>query len=148
MPVNRDFRDLFAELNAAGAEYLLVGGYALAVHGLPRFTKDLDVWVRASPDNARRVHAALERFGAPMGELGVRDLESEGIVFQIGIPPNRIDVLTAIDGVSFSGAWAERVPAPYGDVAVTVISRRHLVQNKRATGRPQDALDADALERG
>jgi len=148
MPVNRDFRDLFAELNAAGADYLLVGGYALAVHGLPRFTKDLDVWVGATAVNAARVRAALGRFGAPLGDLADSDLATEGIVFQIGIPPNRIDVLTSIDGVAFAAAWAERVPAPYGDVEVQVISRRHLVQNKRATGRPQDALDADALENG
>jgi hypothetical protein len=148
MPVNRDFRDLFAELNAAGAEYLLVGGYALAVHGHPRFTKDLDVWVNPTPENAARVHAALERFGAPLGELSVLDLGTEGIVFQIGIPPNRIDVLTAIDGVAFPRAWPVRVTTRYGDVDVPVISRQHLVLNKRATGRAQDALDADILERG
>ncbi|HSN92108.1 MAG TPA: nucleotidyl transferase AbiEii/AbiGii toxin family protein [Anaeromyxobacteraceae bacterium] len=146
--MNRDFRDLFAELNAAGAEYLLVGGYALAVHGLPRFTKDLDVWVNPTPFNATRAHDALRRFGAPLADLSAADLATEGIVFQIGIPPNRIDVLTAIDGVRFAEAWPERLPTRYGDLEVPVLSRRHLVQNKRATGRPQDALDADELERG
>jgi len=148
MPVNPDFRDLFAALNAAGAEYLLVGGYALAVHAAPRFTKDLDVWVNPTPENAARVHEALRRFGAPLGELRVEDLSSPGVVFQLGVPPNRIDVLTAIDGVSFPEAWPERLETTYGGQRVSVISRRHLVMNKRATGRPQDLLDAETLERG
>jgi hypothetical protein len=146
MPVNRDFRDLFAVLNDAGAEYLLVGGYALAFHGSPRFTKDLDVWVNPTPENAARVHAALGRFGAPLGDLSVADLATSGIVFQIGIAPNRIDVVTGIDGVEFGEAWPERAVTTYGDVDVTVIGKRHLVLNKRATGRPQDAVDADTLE--
>src|SRR4051794_34549214 len=98
MPANPDFRDLFAELNDAGAEYLLVGGYALAVHAAPRFTADIDVWVRPSPDNAHKVHAALARFGAPVGDLRPEDLMTPGVVFQVGVRPNRIDVLTSIDG--------------------------------------------------
>lgn len=147
MPVNPDFRDLFAGLNAAGAEYLLVGGYALAVHAAPRFTKDLDVWVNPTPQNATRVHEALRGFGAPLGELRVEDLASPGVVFQIGVPPNRIDVLTAVDGVAFAEAWPERLVTEYGGERVPVISRRHLAANKRATGRPQDLLDAEALER-
>ncbi len=118
MPVNRDFRDLFAELNGAGAEYLLVGGYALAFHAVPRFTKDLDIWVNATPENALRVHAALVQFGAPVAELTPPDLGTPGIVFQIGIPPNRIDVLTSIDGVQFADAWSERVSTQYGRVCL------------------------------
>jgi len=148
MSLNRDFRDLFAALSAAGAEYLLVGGYALAVHTSPRFTKDLDVWVDASAENAERVWNALVAFGAPLGELSRADLATPGVVFQIGVPPNRIDVLTAIDGVAFREAWAERLETTYGDVKISVIGRRHLVLNKRASGRPQDLVDADALERG
>jgi hypothetical protein len=148
MQVNPDFRDLFAELNAAGAEYLLVGGYALAVHAAPRFTKDLDVWVDPRTENAARVRAALERFGAPLQDLTESDLATPGIVFQIGVPPNRIDVLTAIDGVSFHEAWPERIETTYGGERVPVIGRRHLIQNKRASGRPQDLVDADLLERG
>jgi hypothetical protein len=148
MPVNPDFRDLFAALSDAGVEYLLVGGYALAVHASPRFTKDLDVWVDATAENAERVWAALVAFGAPLGELSRSDLATPGVVFQMGVPPNRIDVLTAIDGVAFRDAWAERIETAYGDVKVPVIGRRHLVLNKRASGRPQDAVDADTLERG
>jgi hypothetical protein len=146
MPVNPDFRDLFAALNAAGAEYLLVGGYALAVHAAPRFTRDLDVWVNPTEENARRVRLALERFGAPLGALAPGDLSTPGIVFQIGVQPNRIDVLTAIDGVAFEEAWPERVETRYGDTDVHVIGRRQLIRNKRASGRPQDLVDADLLE--
>ncbi len=147
MPVNPDFRDLFAALNAAGAEYLLVGGYALALHAAPRFTKDLDVWVHATEDNATRVLSALARFGAPFGNLTATDLATPGIVLQIGIPPNRIDVLTSIDGVEFPDAWGEKASTTYGGETVHVISRRHLVANKRASGRPQDLVDAELLER-
>jgi hypothetical protein len=148
MPVNPDFRDLFAALNAAGADYLLVGGYALAVHAAPRFTKDLDVWVRPSAGNARRVWTALREFGAPLGELSEEDLATPGIVFQIGLPPNRIDVLTAIDGVEFDAAWPGRAETSYGGQPVHVIGKRELVLNKRASGRPQDLVDADLLEKG
>ena len=146
MAINPDFRDLFAALNEAGASYLLVGGYALAVHAVPRFTKDLDVWVQATPDNARRVMAALRAFGAPLDRVGEEDFAREGIVFQIGVPPNRIDVLTRIDGVTFDEAWPGRLTASYGGQPVAVIGRAHLIANKRATGRAQDALDADQLE--
>ncbi len=147
MPVNPDFRDLFAALNAAGAEYLLVGGYALAVHAVPRFTKDLDVWVNPTSANAARTMAALSSFGAPIGNLVEKDLATPGIVFQMGLPPNRIDVLTAIDGVAFDEAWPERLETEYGGERIHVIGRRHLVANKRASGRPRDLADAEDLER-
>ncbi len=148
MSINSDFRDLFAALNGAGAKYLLVGGYALAVHAVPRFTKNLDIWTEPSADNAGRVMTALVDFGAPTTGLSESDLAKGGIIFQIGVPPNRIDILTAIDGVAFEAAWAGRVSTTYGDQAVTVIGRRELIANNRATGRPQDALDADLLDRG
>jgi hypothetical protein len=147
MPVNPDFKDLFAALNAEGAEYLLVGGYAMAVHDAPRFTKDLGVWVNPSVSNPPRVHAALRRFGASLGELTLEDLATPGIVFQIGVQPNRIDLLTAIDGVTFEEAWPDRLESTYGAEPVHVIGRRHLVQNKRSTGRAQDQIDADLLDR-
>ncbi|MFL5264598.1 MAG: hypothetical protein ACJ79L_19540, partial [Anaeromyxobacteraceae bacterium] len=101
MLLNHDFRDLFAELNAAGAEYLLVGGYALAYHHAPRSTGDLDVWIRSTPENAARVLRALASFGAPLSEVTAQDLSTPGLVFQMGVRPCRIDVLTAIDGVAF-----------------------------------------------
>jgi hypothetical protein len=145
MAVNRDFRDLFAALNAAEARYLLVGGYAVAYHGRPRYTKDLDVWVEASSDNALRVLAALREFGAPLAGLGAEDLARPGLIFQMGLPPNRIDLLTGIDGVEFADAWPSRDETIYGDQRVPVIGKQHLIRNKRASGRPQDLLDADSL---
>ena len=147
MPVNSDFRDLFAALNAAGARYLLVGGYAVAFHAEPRFTKDLDVWTEPEAENARRVLDALRAFGAPLQELSASDLAQPGIVFQIGVPPNRIDVVTSIDGVAFDAAWPDRVETSYGDQPMFVIGRACLIRNKRAAGRPQDLIDVVALER-
>lgn len=147
MAINLDFRDLFAALNAAGARYLLVGGYAVAFHAEPRFTKDLDVWVEPVSANASRVHAGLQAFGAPLQDLTAGDLERPGLVFQIGVPPNRIDIVTAIDGVQFAEAWAGHVETTYGDQVVPIIGRAELIRNKRATGRPQDLLDLEILER-
>jgi hypothetical protein len=147
MPLNPDFEDLFAALNDADARYLLVGGYALAFHGHPRFTKDLDVWVEPTATNAGRVHAALADFGAPLHDLTPGDLTREGLVFQIGLPPNRIDVLTSIDGVAFAQAWEQRETTRYGRSSVPVLGRRQLIVNKRATGRPQDLIDAVELEK-
>jgi hypothetical protein len=147
LALNKDFRDLFASLNDAGTEYLLVGGYAFAVHAHPRFTKDLDVWVNPTPENAARVMRALRAFGAPLQGLTAHDLARPDLIFQIGVPPNRIDVVTGIDGVDFAEAWPARVSTSYGDQAVPAIGRAHLIRNKRASGRPQDLLDADVLER-
>jgi len=145
MAVNRDFRDLFAALNVAGARYLMVGGYAVAYHAEPRFTKHLDVLVEPSPENARRVHRALEEFGAPLANLREGELAVPGIVFQMGVPPNRIDVITAIDGVGFDEAWAGREATTYGDQPIHVLGRRELLRNKQAMGRPQDLADVEAL---
>src|SRR6266545_1232502 len=133
MALNPDFRDLFAAFNAARVKYLLVGGYALAFHGRPRFTKDLDVWLDPESENARRAYAALETFGAPLHELSVNDLERPGLIFQIGVAPNRIDVLTAVDGVTFAEAWSDRQETRYSDQTVPVIGLQHLIKNKRAT---------------
>jgi hypothetical protein len=146
MAVNPDFRDLFAALNDAGVKYLLIGGYAVAFHSQPRFTKDLDIWVEATVENAERVFAALKTFGAPLANLTPADLTQPDLIFQIGVPPNRIDVLTSIDGVTFMEAWNAHEQTTYGDQSVPVISRTHLVQNKRAAGRPQDLLDIKSLE--
>jgi hypothetical protein len=145
MPVNPDFRDLFAALNACEARYLLVGGHAVAFHARPRYTKDLDVWIERTPENAARVMNALEAFGAPLHELRREDLATPGVVFQIGVPPNRIDILTEIDGVTFGEAWPTRVETTYGEQRIWVIGREHLVCNKLTSGRPQDLLDVEAL---
>jgi hypothetical protein len=139
---------MLSALSEEGVEFLLVGAYALAVHGLPRATGDLDIWIRPAPDNAGRTLEAIRRFGAPLQDLTEADLVEAGTVFQIGVPPRRIDLMTAIDGVTFEDAWATRLSARLGDLEVPVIGRDALLRNKRATGRPRDLADAEALERG
>lgn len=146
--VNRDYRDLFAALNVAKVDYLIVGAYALAVHGHVRATKDLDVWVRPHPDNATRLLCALAEFGAPTEGLSDGEFSNPGMILQLGFPPVRIDILTSVDGVTFDEAWPRRIEASYGDQRVAVISRIHLIANKRASGRLQDLADVEALESG
>ena len=144
--VNQDFRDLFAEFNAQSVDYLIVGAYALAVHGYVRATKDLDVWVRPEPENAVRVFRALQAYGAPTVELSEDDFAHPDVTFQIGVAPIRIDVLSSIDGIAFETAWQNKVGARYGDQEVFVISRLDLITNKRAAARLQDLADVEALE--
>ena len=142
---NPDFRDLLAALSAADVRFLIVGSYAVTFHSEPRFTKDLDVWVdRSAP---QRVFDALKTFGAPLDGVQASDFGQPDIVYQVGLPPNRIDVLTDITGVDFERAWAGRVPAAYGDVSVHYLSKQDLIAKKRASGRPRDLLDCEALER-
>ncbi len=145
--MNRDFVEMLSALSEAGAEFLLVGAHALAAHGHPRATGDLDLWVRADAANARRVLQALGRFGSPLFDLSEADLAREGTVFQIGLPPARIDLLTSVSGVRFEEAWPRRTTVTLAGVAVGVIGREDLIRNKRATGRAQDLLDAERLER-
>ena len=143
--MERDFVEMLSALDAAGAEYLVVGAHALAAHGVPRATGDLGIWVRATPENALRVLAALRDFGAPLFDLTLDDLTRPGTVFQIGVVPVRIDLLTSISGVGFEEAWAGRIEVPIEGVTVCVLGREELVRNERATGRPKDLLDAESL---
>ena len=145
--MNPDFRDLLLALRDAEARFLVVGAYAVSVHAEPRATGDLDLFVEPTPENARRVHAALQQFGAPLYGLTEADLATPDIVFQIGLPPRRIDILTSITAVSFEQAWQERVEVRYEDVCVPVIGRRALIANKLALGRPRDLADVDSLRR-
>jgi hypothetical protein len=144
--VHNDFTDLLATFNAHGVEYIVVGAHALAAHGHVRATNDLDVWIRPSTENAPRVLRALASFGAPLHDLTIDDLSQSGLIFQIGVPPLRIDVITEIDGVAFESAWPARVIAHLGGVQVPVLSRLHLIQNKKASGRLQDLADVERLE--
>lgn len=145
--MHNDFKDLLSEFNAHGVEYLVVGAHALAAHGHVRATKDMDVWVRATPENARRVMAALAAFGAPLHGTTVEDLSGPDFVLQIGVAPIRIDILTSITGVLYDEAWAARLAARFDGEPVGVLSKQHLIQNKSATGRPQDLADVDFLKR-
>ena len=144
--MNPDFNDILSAFSEEGVEYLLVGAYALAVHGLPRATGDIDLWIRPSSENAGRAWKALARFGAPLSDLTQKDLEEKGVVFQIGVPPRRIDILTSIEAVEFEDAWQDRAEVDLEGVRVTAIGRLHLIQNKRALDRPQDRADIARLE--
>jgi predicted nucleotidyltransferase len=145
--LNQDHLDLLQSFIDGDVRFLVVGAHAVGYHVEPRATGDLDVWIEPTPENARRTHAALATFGAPLSELTVTDLATRGIVFQMGLPPNRIDVLTEISGVEFADAWPARVDATVGGLRVPMIGFEQLLANKRAAGRPKDAGDVDALER-
>ena len=144
--MNSDFRDMLSALSDENAEFLVVGAYSLAAHGVPKSTGAIDLWIRPSPINAKRVSGALKRFRAPLRELTVEDLTTDDVVFQIGIAPRRIDLLTSITGVAFEEAWEDRMQVDIEGVPLAVISRDHLLQNKRATGRPKDMADVAWLE--
>lgn len=145
MEVHPDFRDLLALLNEHEVEYLIVGGYALAFHGVPRFTGDIDVFVRPEPKNAKRILDALSDFGFQFSNLNVDDFLSPDKVIQLGLPPVRIDLLTSISGVSWEEAQAHKEPGVFGDVPVSYIGRNEFVANKRASARMKDLADLEAL---
>lgn len=147
--LNPDFLDLLAAFSKRGVEFVVVGAHALAAHGVPRATGDLDVWVRPSTENAARVAAALTDFGAPLAQHGVTtaDFAAEGTVYQMGLPPRRIDVLTQISGVSFEAGWATRLVLEVAGRPVAFLGRDALLTNKRAAGRDKDLLDVKVLER-
>ena len=140
-----DFSELLALFNAHHVEYLIVGGYALAFHGAPRFTGDLDIFVNPDAANAQRILTALEAFGFASVGLTPSDFERPDQVVQLGVPPVRIDLITSITGVSWDEAWAGRVTGRYGDMPVSYIGREQFVANKRATGRTKDVADLEVL---
>ncbi len=144
-----DFLDFMAALHDAGAEFIVVGAHAMAVHGVPRATGDLDVLVRPSDDNAERVLEALHEFGAPVVEHGLTkdDLVTPGVVYQIGLPPFRIDVITSIDGASFDEASESRVEIAIQNRPIGFLGKQILIRNKLATNREKDRADAHLLQR-
>ena len=139
---------MLSVLGAEDAEFLLVGAYALAAHGFPRATGDMGIWVRRSDENACRIWQALQRFGVPLTDLTLDDLKTPDTVFQIGVAPCRIDILTSIDGVEFDAAWSKRQIIEVEGQTLAVISRVHLLQNQKASGRPKDLADVAWLENG
>jgi len=145
MEVQPDFRELLALLNAHSVEYMIVDGYALAFHGAPRYTGDMDLYVRPTPENARRILAALDAFG--FGSLGLRakDFSRRDRAVQLGVPPVRLDLITSLSGVTWEQCWAGRQAVLYGDVPVSFIGRVQFIANKRAVGRTEDLADLEAL---
>jgi hypothetical protein len=147
METPSDFRDLLALFNAHGIEYVIVGGYALAFHGAPRFTGDLDILVKPDRENARRILAALDEFGFGSAGLDVDDFQVPDKVVQLGVPPVRIDIITSLTGVSWDEAWADREMGVYTGVEVFYIGIEQFVKNKRSLGRQRDRADLEALGR-
>lgn len=145
MEISKDFEEFLQLLNGHKVRYLVIGGYAVAIHARPRFTNDLDVFVDTERSNAEGVLAALKDFG--FGDVGISldDLTKPDQVIQMGLPPFRIDLLTSITGVSFPEAWERRVTAMYGKESVTFISKQDLITNKKASGRKRDMQDVEEL---
>jgi hypothetical protein len=144
--LNPDYRHILFAFSEAGVKYLLVGAYAMAAHGQVRATGDIDLWVESSRENAAKVMEALENFGAPLHEILQEDFEKADLVFQIGVAPRRIDILTSIDAVEFSEAWVGREEVRVSGLDVPVIGRPELIRNKLATGRTKDLADAEWLQ--
>jgi len=144
--LNEDYREMLQGLCAEKVRFLLVGAYALAAHGYPRATVDLDIWVMPSPENAKAVLRALARFGAPISELTVQDLQREGTVFQIGVAPRRIDIITTASGLRLDDAFRSSTLVDIEGIHIHVPSIDDLIRNKKATGRTKDLADAEALE--
>jgi hypothetical protein len=148
MEVAPDFDEFIGCLTAHGVEFVIVGAYALAYHGAPRFTGDLDVLIRPTPDNGGRLLAALKAFGFPATELTPEAVADQRRMIEMGIPPVQIHVMSTISGVAWPDIWEGRVEGLFGSRTVPYIGRETLIRNKRAAARPKDLSDIDALERG
>jgi hypothetical protein len=143
--LNQDFSDMLSCLRDEEVEFIVIGAYALAAHGFPRATGDIDIWVRNTPENARRIMLALVNFGAPLSNISEDDFRSPDMVVQLGVEPSRIDLMTSIDGVEFDDAWKRRTGLTIDNLEISVLSEEDLIANKLATGRPQDELDVLSL---
>lgn len=147
MILNDDYRDILQALNDEQVEFILVGAYALAAHGYPRATMDIDIWVRPSETNARAVLRALNRFGVPLHDLTTEDLCKDDTVFQIGVAPCRIDIITGATGLEFEGVSANCKQCEIDGIPLKILSVDDLITNKSATGRPKDAVDVIELKK-
>ena len=143
---NQDYKDMLSALSEEKAKFLIVGAYALAVYGLPRATGDIDLLVGTDPGNSKKVYQALKRFGAPLANVKPDTFTQDHVVFQIGVAPSRIDLLTTITGVPFSAAWAHRQMTDVEGMKLPVLSLDDLILNKTATGRPKDIGDLEWLK--
>ena len=144
--LNQDFKEFIQSLNDNAVRYLVVGGYAVALHGYPRYTKDIDIWVEMTDENASRVIKALNQFGFGFLDLKAADFTIPDQIIQLGYPPRRIDILTTLPGVEFPDCYTSRVPTDMDGVSVNFIDLENLKKNKKATGRYQDLADLENLE--
>jgi hypothetical protein len=145
--LNSDYKDMLQVLLDNGVKFLLVGAYAMGAHGYPRATGDIDIWVEPSAENSERVYRSMVAFGAPLHEIDETTFAKPDIVFQIGVAPRRIDIITAISGVEFNDAYQQRQIVEMESLSIPILSLDDLIRNKRATGRDKDRLDADQLEK-
>lgn len=146
--LSQDFIDILSAFTDEKVEYMVVGGYAMAFHGFVRATGDIDLWIRASEENAERVWRGLQKFGAPLFDLSREDLMAPEMVFQMGVVPNRIDLITSVDGVTFDEAWKDHQIVEIENLRVPIVAKSHLLINKKATGRPKDRIDVLWMENG
>jgi hypothetical protein len=144
--LNEDYKDLLHVLSDEKVKFLVVGAYALAAHGYPRATMDIDIWVKPDAENAARVLRALERFGAPLHNLSLHDLEIDDTIFQIGVAPRRIDIITGVSGLEFETTFSDSTELRIDDIVLRIPSVADLIRNKRASGRTRDLADVEALE--
>ena len=147
MSINQDFKDLLRLLNQEGAEFLVVGAYAVIYYTEPRYTKDIDLWVNPEKNNAEKVFAALKKFGAPLKKITADDFANKELFYQIGVEPNRIDIIMDISGLEFTKAWKKRKRTHYGEENISMLSLADLIKAKKSAGRPQDLLDLQKLAR-
>ncbi len=144
--LNEDYKEMLQSLSFHKVRFFVVGAYAMGAYGYPRATGDFDLWVETSPENAKQVYQALSDFGAPMGEIHEKTFAEKGVVFQIGVAPRRIDLLTQIDGVEFGEAYQSREEIEFGDLTIPFLSKSHIIQNKKSTGWDKDKLDVEYLQ--
>lgn len=147
MMLNQDYKEMLSLLLKNEVAFLLVGAYAMAAHGFPRATADIDIFVRADLQNANKLYKALAEFGAPKDLVNVDDLEKPGLIFQVGVAPRRIDIINKIDGVAFEEAEKDKIIVDFDGLSVPIISKQKLIINKRSTGREKDQIDAETLSR-
>ena len=145
MNIQKDFEEFLRLLNAQSAEYVIVGGYAVAFHGYIRTTNDLDIFFRSSSENIGKIENALEKFGFPKGSVSLEEFYDQGSIIRMGVPPVRIEMINTISGLTFDEVWANKISDTYGEVNVSYIGFKDLVKNKRASGRPKDLADLDEL---
>ena len=146
MPASSHFKELLQSFNEHQVKYLIVGAYAVMKYTEPRYTKDLDVWIEPTEENAARVYAALAQFGAPLSEITSQDFTNPDVIFQLGLAPHRIDILMAVKGLNFEDAWPKRVEAEFEDLRINILNKEDLLVSKEAAGRPQDLIDASSLK--
>ena len=145
--LNEDYKEMLQLLSEAQVDFMIVGAYALGAHGYPRATGDIDIWVKPNDINSRKIYKALARFDAPLDQINIDDFSIEGIIFQIGVIPRRIDIITKIDGVTYEEANEDKIIVEVEGLKIPVISLDKLIKNKMSTGREKDELDIKTLRK-